>query len=150
MATLMCLCFMLCWTPYAIVSLLYMNGVTVHNTLTVAAPFFAKSGTLYNPVIYFLLVKRFRKDVVQVFRLCWKEGYSRSSTDSIEVACEVTYKNNNQASFGLGKKYDALEMQKVKVRDAHALNSKLQPIDSNPHVSEHLLSKHDGEEEDAD
>jgi hypothetical protein len=63
MATVMCVCFFVAWTPYSVVSLLSLSGAPhVPHVLAVAAPFFAKSSTLYNPLVYFLAVKRFRAD----------------------------------------------------------------------------------------
>ena len=65
----MCSCFMLAWTPYAVVALIYVFCPKMHvpYILTVMAPFFAKSSTCYNPIIYFLCIKRFRNDALEVF-----------------------------------------------------------------------------------
>ena len=78
MATVMCVCFFLAWTPYTIVSFLYLCHAShsVPHFAAVAAPFFAKSSTLYNPLVYFLAVKRFRADTKKILRRC-VYGYTR-------------------------------------------------------------------------
>ena len=70
MAMIMVASFLLCWTPYAIVAFMYYlhDYDTVPLALAAAAPYTAKSSTIYNPVIYFLAVKRFRQDFYEVFR----------------------------------------------------------------------------------
>jgi len=58
----MCWAFLFSWMPYAVVSMwtAYGNGKTVPIRLTVFAVLTAKSSTVINPVIYFLLSKKFR------------------------------------------------------------------------------------------
>ena len=57
--------FMIAWTPYTILAFYYIlaDYKDVPMALTVLAPYFSKSSTLYNPIVYFLAVKRFRKDL---------------------------------------------------------------------------------------
>jgi hypothetical protein len=66
MTASMCLGFMVCWTPYALLSFCHMARLPVSLPLTVLPPVLAKSATLCNPVIYFLCVKLFRHDMVSV------------------------------------------------------------------------------------
>ena len=66
---------MCAWTPYAIVALMYLAELHVPHTIAVAAPFFAKSSTCYNPVITFLMVKRFRKDTKQLLCKWLPQGW---------------------------------------------------------------------------
>ena len=89
MSLLMCVCFMAAWTPYTVVSFLYLCHAA-HNVpmvIVVAAPFFAKGSTCCNPVTYFLMIKRFREDTRALFRRLCLSGRTqwikvRTSSDS--------------------------------------------------------------------
>lgn len=52
--------FLVCWMPYAVVSLLvaYGYGHLVTPTVAIAPSFFAKSSTAYNPVIYIFMNRK--------------------------------------------------------------------------------------------
>ena len=71
MSLLMCLAYLIAWSPYAILAILYIANVHVPFALSVAAPLFAKCSSCYNPVVYFLSVKRFRLDMAEVL---WRLG----------------------------------------------------------------------------
>lgn len=60
--------FLLAWTPYSVVTFMYYCHEYGKVPLWVAAlaPYTAKGSTIYNPIIYFLAVKRFRQDVYDV------------------------------------------------------------------------------------
>ena len=60
----MCIGFFVAWTPYAFVALVYCFSPHTHIPifLSVSAPYLAKSSTCYNPIVYFLAVRRFRED----------------------------------------------------------------------------------------
>lgn len=57
---LMISCFLLCWTPYAVVSMMVAFGKKSMVTPTVAVipSFFAKSSTAYNPLIYVFMSRK--------------------------------------------------------------------------------------------
>ena len=87
----MCLCFLVAWTPYAVVALMYVTGRAddVPLALVVGAPLFAKTSTWYNPLVYFLSVKRFREDARQ-YALCWwfkPEGTPLEVNNTNEESC---------------------------------------------------------------
>lgn len=58
----MCWGFLVCWMPYAIVSMWTAYGDVTHlpTRLTVVAVLLAKTSTVVNPVIYFLMSNKFR------------------------------------------------------------------------------------------
>ena len=91
MTCMMCICFFLAWTPYSIVSFVYLFHAshTVPHYAAVAAPFFAKSSTLYNPIIYFLAVKRFRADT-------WSLVLQWTSTRWHHCCCRFKLKNRRR------------------------------------------------------
>ena len=62
---LMTVAFLVAWTPYAVVSIISMIcGPDVISDITASIPaYFAKSSNCYNPVLYFFLYKRMRRQV---------------------------------------------------------------------------------------
>lgn len=60
MCFLMISTFLICWMPYAVVSLLvtYGYGNLVTPTVAIIPSFFAKSSTAYNPVIYIFMSRK--------------------------------------------------------------------------------------------
>ncbi|XP_068113498.1 opsin-VA-like isoform X2 [Hyperolius riggenbachi] len=69
MVVIMIVAFLICWTPYAALSIL----VTVHPTieldprLSAIPAFFAKTASMYNPIIYVFMNKQFRRCLLQMF-----------------------------------------------------------------------------------
>ncbi|CAG6017877.1 opsin-3 [Menidia menidia] len=74
MFLLMISCFLVCWTPYAIVSMMEAFGrrSMVSPTVAIIPSFFAKSSTAYNPLIYVFMSRKFRRCFLQLLcsRLC--------------------------------------------------------------------------------
>ncbi|XP_022346175.1 visual pigment-like receptor peropsin [Crassostrea virginica] len=68
MAFMMCCAFMLTWTPYAVVSFwaAYGEPKSIPVRLTLASVLIAKTSTIWNPLIYFVLNKKFKPHI----RLC--------------------------------------------------------------------------------
>ena len=61
--------FILSWGPYAIITLFAISGFLKEDNslLVIAIPsFFAKSFTLYNPIIYIFNYPKFRKEFYQM------------------------------------------------------------------------------------
>uniref|UniRef100_A0A3P9HRU1 Opsin-3 n=1 Tax=Oryzias latipes TaxID=8090 RepID=A0A3P9HRU1_ORYLA len=76
MFLLMISCFLVCWTPYAVVSMMEAFGKKsmVSPTVAIVPSFFAKSSTAYNPLIYVFMNRKFRRCFLQLLgsRLCSK------------------------------------------------------------------------------
>ncbi|XP_070697516.1 opsin-3 [Pempheris klunzingeri] len=76
---LMISCFLMCWTPYAVVSMMEAFGrkSMVSPTAAIIPSFFAKSSTAYNPLIYVFMSRKFRRCLLQLLcsrlfsRLSW-------------------------------------------------------------------------------
>ncbi|XP_073772223.1 opsin 6, group member a isoform X1 [Danio rerio] len=68
-----CTAFILAWSPYAVVSMWSAWGFHVPNLTSIFTRLFAKSASFYNPLIYFGLSSKFRKDV-SVLLPCGREG----------------------------------------------------------------------------
>ncbi|XP_054847066.1 opsin-3 [Eublepharis macularius] len=69
MCFLMITTFLICWMPYAVVSLLiaYGYGHLITPTVAIIPSFFAKSSIAYNPVIYIFMSRKFRRCLLQLF-----------------------------------------------------------------------------------
>ncbi|KAF5905172.1 opsin-5-like [Clarias magur] len=63
-STVVCTAFILAWSPYAVVSIWSACGFHVPSLTSIFTRLFAKSASFYNPLIYFGLSSKFRKDVV--------------------------------------------------------------------------------------
>ncbi|XP_041865515.1 opsin-3 [Melanotaenia boesemani] len=68
MFLMMISCFLVCWTPYAIVSMMEAFGKKsmVSPTVAIIPSFFAKSSTAYNPLIYVFMSRKFRRCFLQL------------------------------------------------------------------------------------
>lgn len=61
------------WSPYAVVSMWSAWGFHVPSTTSILTRLFAKSASFYNPLIYFGMSSKFRKDI-SVLLPCTKES----------------------------------------------------------------------------
>lgn len=58
-----CTAFIMAWSPYAVISMWSAWGFHVPSTTSILTRLFAKSASFYNPLIYFGMSSKFRKDV---------------------------------------------------------------------------------------
>ncbi|XP_052784401.1 opsin-5-like [Mya arenaria] len=65
----MCWGFLICWMPYAIVSMwtAYGNGSYIPIRMTLISVLLAKSSTIVNPILYFVLNSKFRPMLIKTF-----------------------------------------------------------------------------------
>ncbi|XP_029595956.1 opsin-5-like isoform X2 [Salmo trutta] len=68
-----CTAFILAWSPYAVVSMWSACGFHVPSLTSIFTRLFAKSASFYNPLIYFGLSSKFRKDVA-ILLPCTSDG----------------------------------------------------------------------------
>ncbi|KAF6725686.1 Opsin-5 [Oryzias melastigma] len=68
-----CTAFIMAWSPYAVVSMWSAWGFHVPSITSIMTRLFAKSASFYNPLIYFGMSSRFRKDI-SVLLPCTTEG----------------------------------------------------------------------------
>ncbi|CAF93334.1 unnamed protein product, partial [Tetraodon nigroviridis] len=61
-STVICTAFILAWSPYAVVSMWSACGFQVPSLTSIFTRLFAKSASFYNPLIYFGLSSKFRRD----------------------------------------------------------------------------------------
>ena len=98
MACVMSLCFLFAWTPYAIVSVYSAIGKPGRiSPLAATLPaLFAKTAACYNPVIYFLLFKKFRESLRETMRpLCGRFMDQETSTNIELNKGELSWENKN-------------------------------------------------------
>ncbi|RLV98644.1 hypothetical protein DV515_00010540 [Chloebia gouldiae] len=67
-----CTAFIIAWSPYAVISIWCAYGHPVPNLTSILASLFAKSASFYNPIIYFGMSSKFRRDIFILFH-CAKE-----------------------------------------------------------------------------
>ncbi|XP_023566028.1 opsin-3 isoform X1 [Octodon degus] len=72
MCFLMVFIFLVCWMPYIVICFLVVNGhrYRVTPTISIVSYLFAKSSTVYNPVIYVFMIRKFRRSLLQL--LCFR------------------------------------------------------------------------------
>ena len=88
---IMVLVFLFCWTPYAILVLFVSINKKISKAYADCAAMLGKSSTIYDPIIYFIVYKRYRKYAKQLF--CKKHQYSRGFVCS-RLSCTYVWTNN--------------------------------------------------------
>ncbi|XP_068135648.1 visual pigment-like receptor peropsin [Hyperolius riggenbachi] len=58
-----CTAFIIAWSPYAVISMWAACGYYIPHLTSILAALFAKSASFYNPLIYFGMSSKFRKDL---------------------------------------------------------------------------------------
>ncbi|XP_063047350.1 opsin-5-like [Engraulis encrasicolus] len=66
-SVVLCTAFTVAWAPYAVVSMWSAWGYPVPTTASILTRMFAKSASFYNPLIYFSMSSKFRKEVCSLF-----------------------------------------------------------------------------------
>ncbi|XP_038816066.1 opsin-3-like [Salvelinus namaycush] len=89
MFLLMISCFLVCWTPYAVVSMMEAFGrkSMVTPAIAIIPSFFAKSSTTYNPLIYMFMSRKFRRCLLQL--LCSQLSWIQSSIKDRPLARSI-------------------------------------------------------------
>lgn len=69
MCFLMAFVFLTCWMPYVVTRFLVVNGYghLVTPTVSIVSYLFAKSSTVYNPVIYIFMIRKVSSGITDFF-----------------------------------------------------------------------------------
>ncbi|MEE6485872.1 hypothetical protein FKM82_014436 [Ascaphus truei] len=88
MVVIMIVAFLICWSPYATFSILATTcpSVELDPRLAAIPAFFAKTASMYNPVIYVFMNKQFRRCLLQMFHCNEKEGKESNINPTSERA----------------------------------------------------------------
>ncbi|XP_003279347.2 medium-wave-sensitive opsin 1 [Nomascus leucogenys] len=88
MVVVMVLAFCFCWGPYAFFACFAAAnpGYPFHPLMAALPAFFAKSATIYNPVIYVFMNRQFRNCILQLFGKKVDDGSELSSASKTEVS----------------------------------------------------------------
>ncbi|KAJ8014546.1 hypothetical protein DPEC_G00041340 [Dallia pectoralis] len=88
MFLLMIGCFVVCWTPYAVVSMMEAFGrkTVVTPAIAIIPSFFAKSSTAYIPLIYIFMSRKFRRCFQQL--LCSRHSWIQHRNKDRPLAVE--------------------------------------------------------------
>lgn len=85
------------WAPYGIVSLwsIYQPGDSIPPEVSMLPCLFAKTSTVYNPLIYYIFSKTFKQEVNQLGRLCGRANIcctsdaKNSPENTIYLVCDA-------------------------------------------------------------
>lgn len=91
-----CTAFIIAWSPYAVISMWSAWGYFVPNLTSILAALFAKSASFYNPMIYFGMSSKFRKDL-GILLPCTKA--SGKDTVRLKRFKRLKHKQNPHANF---------------------------------------------------
>ncbi|KAM9106775.1 LOW QUALITY PROTEIN: opsin-3 [Megaptera novaeangliae] len=89
MCFFMVFAFLVFWMPYVVICFLVFNGYGHLFTPTIISTvyLFAKSGTVYNPVIYIFMIRKFRRALLQL--LCFRLLRCQPAKDLPAVGSEM-------------------------------------------------------------
>ena len=102
MACIMSFCFLFAWTPYAAVSLYAIIRApepAISPLMATLPALFAKTAPCYNPLIYFMLFKKFRSSLRKVLRplpICRRFLRQESSGGNMEVISRLTASDDKE------------------------------------------------------
>ncbi|KAL0165053.1 hypothetical protein M9458_040806, partial [Cirrhinus mrigala] len=79
-----------CWAPYGIVSLwsVYRPGDSIPPEVSMLPCLFAKSSTVYNPFIYYIFSKTFKREVNQS-NICRTSDAKNGAENTIYLVCDA-------------------------------------------------------------
>ncbi|XP_078378506.1 melanopsin-like [Oculina patagonica] len=124
MSFIMSFCFIFAWTPYAVVSLYAVIKAPdpVVSPLVAALPaLFAKTAACYNPVIYFLLFKKFRVSLRQTLRpLSVLVSFSKTDTSNANIELVTALTESDKYGSKSDKDYSEEEAVRL-VQTTNAL-----------------------------
>ncbi|CAM5131114.1 unnamed protein product [Natator depressus] len=113
MAVFVSVGFLGAWTPYTAVSFwsIFNSSKSLHPVITLLPCLFAKSSTAYNPFIYYVFSKTFRREIKQMKCCCGWRAHFFNTENSIEnpmsmmwmgrenaCVCPTAKANNGEAS----------------------------------------------------
>ncbi|CAL8315782.1 unnamed protein product [Merluccius merluccius] len=92
--------FIICWLPYGMVSLWYVlvDGAVLPPEVTLLPCLFAKSSTVYNPIIYYTFSKSFKREVKRLGTLCTGACCTPAATDATDNRHYVARDQNNRCT----------------------------------------------------
>ncbi|KAK9411853.1 opsin-5-like [Crotalus adamanteus] len=102
-----CTCFIAAWSPYAVISMWSACGYTVPNLTSIFASLFAKSASFYNPIIYFGMSSKFRKDISIFFH------FAKEIKDPVKLKQFKILKQKMDNSPSQGEEKNAINAQPV-------------------------------------
>uniref|UniRef100_K7GHS0 G-protein coupled receptors family 1 profile domain-containing protein n=2 Tax=Pelodiscus sinensis TaxID=13735 RepID=K7GHS0_PELSI len=106
-----CTAFIIAWSPYAVISIWSACGYSVPNLTSILASLFAKSASFYNPIIYFGMSAKFRRDIFILLH-CAKE-----TKDPVKLKRFKNLKQKQELAPQREEKY-AAEVQPVPSPDS--------------------------------
>lgn len=108
-------CFIICWTPYAITSMLETYGYSgsVSPQMEGASALFAKSSTAFTPLVHLLFNKKYRRWLKMLMCCCFYELMiykqpTEMSSNSATIEKRQSVHFRNRESFGISTYIDCV------------------------------------------
>ncbi|XP_073789197.1 opsin 8, group member b isoform X1 [Danio rerio] len=125
-AVLISIGFVGCWAPYGIVSLwsIYRPGDSIPAEVSMLPCLFAKTSTVYNPFIYYIFSKTFKREVNQLSRFCGRSNICRPTDaknrpeNTIYLVCDVNKSKPGVEDLSLARSKEN-ETQMLPNQDLH-------------------------------
>ncbi|KAM4636874.1 opsin-VA-like [Discoglossus pictus] len=95
MVIIMIIAFLICWSPYAAFTILVTTcpSIDLDPRLAAIPAFFAKTASMYNPIIYVYMNKQFRRCLLQLFHC--KDVHSSKESDNNATSERAALSRNN-------------------------------------------------------
>lgn len=103
-AILISIGFIGCWAPYGMVSLwsIFRDASTIPPEVTLLPCMFAKSSTMYNPLIYYIFSQSFQREVKQMQGPCFSLCQTRNSITDNNIYLVSAHMKSKAAAAGEG------------------------------------------------
>ncbi|XP_069771586.1 opsin 6, group member b [Narcine bancroftii] len=114
-----CTAFILAWSPYAVISMWSACGYSAPAITSILASLIAKSASFYNPIVYFGMSPRFRKEVWALFQ-CLNENIDAGIMKSVN-------RFEERKAPEVGNKVDKYLVRQISASKKSELGAELEP-----------------------
>uniref|UniRef100_A0A674NS94 Opsin 6, group member a n=1 Tax=Takifugu rubripes TaxID=31033 RepID=A0A674NS94_TAKRU len=135
---LICTAFILAWSPYAVVSMWSAWGFHVPNLTSIFTRLFAKSASFYNPLIYFGLSSKFRKDVA-VLLPCTKDAKDTVKVKRFKTKADTHRRAASGAQARLKAHLNQTERKYSPVMEPPSAPKAEHPLSTPPHANQQVF-----------
>ncbi|TWW59199.1 G-protein coupled receptor 136 [Takifugu flavidus] len=133
-----CTAFILAWSPYAVVSMWSAWGFHVPNLTSIFTRLFAKSASFYNPLIYFGLSSKFRKDVA-VLLPCTKDAKDTVKVKRFKTKADTHRRAASGARARLKAHLNQTERKYSPVMEPPSAPKAEHPLSTPPHANQQVF-----------
>lgn len=135
---MICTAFILAWSPYAAISMWSAWGFHVPNLTSIFTHLFAKSASFYNPLIYFGLSSKFRKDVA-VLLPCTKDAKDTVKLKRFKTKADTHRQAASGARARLKAHLNQTERKYSPVMEPPSAPRAEHPLPTPPHANQQVF-----------